>query len=80
MGLFDGLFNHLIQARATIPVHDLAAVAADTAQYTPDGQPLSVSQVKAADLAIIDYVIGKIEKPVVSAVESGVVSAVESKL
>lgn len=64
MGWIESLIEGLLQSRATIPAADQALVAADTALYTPDGQPLSVEQLMAADRAILDYVAHRIQKQV----------------
>lgn len=62
MSFIDDLLVTLIQQRAIIPAKDLSKVAADTANYTSDGEPLTADAVKAADLAIIKYVIARIKK------------------
>lgn len=64
-GFFDDFGRQIarawVQQRLAIPAKDRDEVAARTAQYTEDGEPLTVEEIDAADKAIIDYVEGRIE-------------------
>ena len=64
MSFLDDMANVIIKSRLVIPHKDLPAVAADTANYTADGEPLTVEQMQAADMAVIDYVLKRIAKQV----------------